>query len=71
MSGARLDGFSAAMSQSLYDHSKAVGEMVNASMEKSNQKRSQITDVALQQIQSSTQAKHDMLRIGSMLDVFA
>ena len=71
MSGVRLDGYSAAMSQSLYEQSKAVGEMVNAYMEKTNEKRSQITDTALEQIQKSTQAKRDMLRIGSMLDVYA
>lgn len=71
MSGTRIDGYTASMAQSLYDHSKTVGQMVTASMDKSNQKRAQVTDVALQQVQHATQAKKEMLRVGSMLDVFA
>ena len=59
------------MSQSLYDQSKTVGEMVNAYIEKTNEKRAKVTDFALEQVQKSTQAKRDLLRVGGMIDVFA
>ena len=71
MDSGQIGGYAAAMSQSLYDQSRAVGRMLVASTESVNQKRSAITDEALQQIQNSTAAKNDMLTLGSKLNIFA
>ena len=71
MDSGQIGGYAAAMSQSLYDQSRAVGRMLVASTERVNQKRSAITDEALQQIQNSTAAKNDMLTLGSKLNIFA
>lgn len=68
---ARIGGYAAAMSQSLYDQGKAVGRLINASTEKVIERRSAITDVALQQIQNSTAAKNDLLTVGSKINLFA
>ena len=71
MDSGRIGGYAAAMSQSLYDQGKAVGRMLVASAEKVTEKRSAVTDLALQQIQNSTAAKNDILTVGSKLNIFA
>lgn len=71
MDSGKIGGYAAAMSQSLYDQGKAVGRMLVASTEKVNEKRSAVTDIALQQIQNSTATKNDMLTVGSKINIFA
>ena len=71
MDSRNIGGYAAAMSQSLYDQGKAVGRQLVAGMEKVNQKRSAVTDQALEQIRNSTAAKNDMLTVGSKLNIYA
>ncbi len=71
MDSRSIGGYAAAMSQSLYDQGKAVGRQLVASTEKVNQKRSAVTDLALQQIQNATAAKNDILTVGSKLNIYA
>lgn len=67
----RIGGYASAMSQSLYEQGKAVGRLIVASTDKVTEKRSAITDVALQQIQNSTAAKNDLLTVGSKINLYA
>lgn len=71
MDSGRVGGYAAAMSQSLYEQGRAVGRMLVAGAEKTNQKRSAVTDLALQQIQNSTAVKNQMLTVGSKLNIYA
>lgn len=71
MDPGRVSGYAAAMSQTLYDQGKAVGRMLVASTEKVTEKRTAVTDQALEQIQNSTAAKNDLLTIGSKLNIYA
>lgn len=71
MDAGNIGGYAAAMSQSLYEQGKAVGRQLEAGAQKVNEKRSAITDVALQQVQNATAAKNDMLTVGSKLNIYA
>lgn len=71
MDSERIGGYASSMAESLYEHGKAVGRQIIASAEKVTEKRTAITDVALQQVQKSTAAKNDMLTVGSKLDIYA
>lgn len=71
MDAGRIGNYAAAMSQSLYEQGKAVGRQIVAHTEKVAEKRSAITDEALQQLQNSTEAKNDLLTVGSRLNIYA
>ena len=71
MNSERIGVYASEMSQTLYEHAKAVGRQILASTEKVAEKRSAVADVALQQIQKSTAAKNDLLMVGSKLDIYA
>ncbi len=71
MQSGNVGNYAAAMSNSLYEQSKAVGRQLAANSERLAQARSAITDVALQQVQASTVAKNDILTVGSKLNVYA
>lgn len=67
----KIGAYSANLSMSLIDQGKAVARMLEAGQNRVDVAKERVTDNALEQIQKSTATKDDMIRIGSLLSIFA
>lgn len=66
-----IGAYSANLSISLNDHGKAVARMLEAGQNKVDAAKEKVTDNALEQLQKATAEKEDMIRVGSLLSIFA